>query len=62
MHMRNHCSRQLVPPKPRYLTVRATVSYSKTTEVLSYPLSPDNGKVNVPLFEGYQVSTVCPSE
>ena len=62
MHLCNHCARQVVPPQPRFLTVRATVSYSKNTEVLFYPLPPDIGEENVPLFEGYQASTVCPSE
>lgn len=50
MDLRNHCSRQLVPP-----TVRATVSYSKNAEVLFYPLPPDIGKENIPLFEGYRI-------
>ena len=60
MHLRNHCTRQLVPPKPWYLTIRVTVSYSKNAEVLFYLLPPDIGKENIPLFEGYQDSTICP--
>jgi hypothetical protein len=62
MHLRNHCTRQLVRPKPWYLTIRDTVSCCKNAEVLFYPLPPDIGEENIPLFEGYQDSIVGPSE